>query len=85
MSVMVLYDYDVNTILTNPLKGQKTQELVRSQTRLIQYLLYQGLKNMALLIDNKCPEALQRFSEQTALISRSSHQTTTVQINLRRD
>ena len=50
--VVVLYDYDSNTILTKPLKNNTTQELVRAQTRLIQYLLYRGLKPAALRIDN---------------------------------
>ena len=52
-SVVVLYDYNSNAILTNPFKNQTTQELVRSQTRLIQYLLYWGLKTMEICNDNK--------------------------------
>ena len=34
-SVMVLYDYNINAILTKPIKNNTTQELVISQTRLI--------------------------------------------------
>ena len=34
MSVMVMYDYDSNAILTEPLKNNTTYELVRAQTRL---------------------------------------------------
>ena len=60
-SVMVLYDYDSKNILTEPLKYQTTQELVRAQTRLIQYLLERGLKLTTLRIDKKCPKTLQRF------------------------
>ena len=60
-SVMVLYDYDNNVILAEPLKINTTSELVRSQTRLRQYLLDRGLKPKALHIDNDCPEAFQRF------------------------
>ena len=52
-SVMVLYDYDINVILTEHLKNNTTPELVRAQTRLIQYLLDRGLKPYALRIDNK--------------------------------
>ena len=58
---MVLYDYDSNAILTKPLKNNTTSELVRSQTRLTQYLLNRDLKPKALRIDNKCPEDLERF------------------------
>ena len=44
MSVMVLYYYDSNVILIEPLKNNTTSELVRAQTRLTQYLLYRGLE-----------------------------------------
>ena len=60
-SVMVLYDYNGNAILTDPLKNNTTPELVRAQTWLTQYLLDRGLKPMALRIDNECPEALKPF------------------------
>ena len=59
--MVVLYDYESNTILTNPFKNHTTQELVRAQTRLFQYILDQGMKPSALRIDNKCPEALLSF------------------------
>ena len=58
---MVLYKYDLKAILTKPFKNTTTKDLVRAQTRLIQYLLDQGLKPMALHIDNKCPKALRTF------------------------
>ena len=59
---MVLYDYYSNSILTEPLKHNTASELVRAQTRITQYLLDRGLKPTALCIDNKCPEALKRFT-----------------------
>ena len=52
-SVMVLYDYDSNVILNEPLKNNTTAELVRAQTRFTQYLLDRGLNPTALRIDNK--------------------------------
>ena len=52
-SVMVLYDYGSNAILTEPLKNNTTPELVRAQTRLTQYLLDCVLKPTALRIDNE--------------------------------
>ena len=60
-SVVVLYDYKSNAILTEPPKNNTTSELVRAQTHLTQYLLDRGLKLTALRIDNEYPEALQRF------------------------
>ena len=65
-SVIVLYDYDSNAILTEPLRNNTTSELVKSQTRLTQYLLDRGINPTDLRIDNECPEALQRFSGLTA-------------------
>ena len=61
MSVVVLYDYNSNAILTDSLKNSTTSELVRSQTHFTQYLLDRGLNPNNLLIDNECPEALQRY------------------------
>ena len=58
---MVLYDYNSNAILTEPLKNNKTPELERAQTRLTQYLLDCGIKPTALRIDNEYPEALKLF------------------------
>ena len=60
-SMMVLYEYESNTILTNPFKKHTNQDLVRAQTRLIQYLLQRGRKPSALRIDNEYPEVLQIF------------------------
>ena len=60
-SAMVLYDYNRNAILTEPVKNNTTLELVRAQTRLTQYLLDRGLNTLALRIDNECPEALKCF------------------------
>ena len=54
-SVMVLYDYDRNAILTESFKNHTTQKLVRAHTRLVQYLLDRGLKTSALPIYNYCP------------------------------
>ena len=50
---MVLYDYDSNSILNEPLKTHTEKELVRSRNRLIQYLMEQGLKTTALRIENR--------------------------------
>ena len=47
MTVMVLYDYNINIILTEPLKNNTSPDLVRVQTRLMQYLLDRGLKPSA--------------------------------------
>ena len=60
-SVVVLYDYDSNAILAEHFKNYTTPELVRTQTRLIQYLIDRGVKTSTIRIDNDCPEALKLF------------------------
>ena len=60
-SIMVLYDYDSNAILNKPFKNNTTPYFVRSQMRLIQYLLDWGLNPSALRIYNECLEALKSF------------------------
>ena len=66
MSVIVLYDYDRNAILNEPLKNKTTPELVIAQMRLTQYLLDRGLKPTYLRIDNDCLEALKISSGLTS-------------------
>ena len=60
-SVTMLFDYNINAILTELLKNNTTPELVRAQTHMTQYLLDCGLNPMALRIKNECPEALKLF------------------------
>ena len=60
-SVIVLYDYNSNTILTKTLKNNTIPELVRSQTRMIQYLLDLGMKPSSLRIENEFPLAQEHF------------------------
>ena len=60
-SVMVLYAYNSNNILTGLLKNNTTSELVRA------YLLDRGLKPTALRIDNEFPEVLKRFSRSNII------------------
>ena len=64
---MVLYDYNRNAILTEPLKKNTTPELVRAQTWLIQYLLDRVLNPYSLRIDNECPEALKYFFRENSV------------------
>ena len=64
---MMLYDYNSNAILTEPLKNNNTAELARVQMRLTQYLLDRGLNTTALRIENECPEDLQRFSRANSI------------------
>ena len=61
---MVLYRYEINTILVEPLKNNINRELGMAQTIFIQSLLYQGLKTKVIRINNECPEALWNLSKK---------------------
>ena len=67
MSVMLFHDYYSNTILNNPFKNHTTQELVRAQMRLIQYLLDRVLKPSSLRIEKEFPKALQSFFRENSV------------------
>ena len=58
---IVLYDYDSNAILAEPLKSRNQQELVRAYSTLHKYLTDRGLKPRLQKLDNECPEALKQF------------------------
>ena len=59
--MIVLYYYDSNAILSEPLKNNMTSDLARAQTRLTKYLLDIDLKRTSLRIDNECLEDLILF------------------------
>ena len=55
-SIMVLYDYDSNAILTEPLKSHSAFELARATTKLYDYLTVRGLKPKIHWLDNECSQ-----------------------------
>ncbi len=59
--VMVLYDYDSNAILAEPIKSRHQAELVRAYQKMHTYLTERGLKPRLQKLDNECPEALKQF------------------------
>jgi hypothetical protein len=56
--VLVVYDYDTNNVLTEPMKSRGDQEMVRAYNKLIQELVDHGLKPRFQRFDNECPSAL---------------------------
>jgi hypothetical protein len=59
--VMVLYDYDSNAILAEPIKSRNQSELVRAYQKLHTYLTERGLTPRLQKLDNECPDALKQF------------------------
>jgi hypothetical protein len=62
--VMILYDYDSNAILAEPLKSKSEGEMIRAYTKLHEYLTDRGLKPRLQKLDNECPAGLKRFMTQ---------------------
>jgi hypothetical protein len=62
--VIVLYDYDTNNILTEPIKSIKDQEIVRSYNKLDQELVDHGSKPRLQRMENACSNALRSILNQ---------------------
>jgi hypothetical protein len=56
--LFVLYDYDSNAILAEPIKSRKQDELLRAYKTLTQHLRKRGLIPTLQRLDNECSEAM---------------------------
>jgi hypothetical protein len=59
--IMVVYSYDSNAILTEPMTSRTEAELLRAYTVLHAYLTEQGLKATLQRLDNEAPKRLKPF------------------------
>jgi hypothetical protein len=62
--VLVLYDFDTNNILTEPMKSRGDQEMVRAYRKLIQELVDHGFKPRLQRLKNECSNALRSLLNQ---------------------
>ncbi len=62
--VTILYDYNSNAILAEPLKSKSEGQMIRAYTKLHEYLSDRGLKLRLKKLDNECPAGLKRFMTQ---------------------
>ncbi len=60
--ILVLYDYDSNAILTEPLKNRAGGEILRAYTKLCNYLSVRGFKPKTHWLDNEASTALKTFN-----------------------
>jgi hypothetical protein len=58
---MILYDYDSNSILTEPMKSQTDNEIIRSYQALHDRLIAAGLKPRLQKLDNEASRHLKQF------------------------
>lgn len=55
---MVLYDYDSNAILAEPMKSRNDKEMVRAYSSMLKHLELRGLKPKLQKLDNEAPPGL---------------------------
>ena len=56
--IFVMYDYDSNAIIAEPIKNRSESELIRAFTKLHDYLMQHGSKPQFHTLDNECSQAL---------------------------
>ena len=59
--MLVIYDYDSNAILTEPLKNSEGTEILRGYTKLHTYLVHKGFRPRTHWLDNEASTALKQF------------------------
>ena len=64
---MVFYNYDSNSIITEPLKSHSKHELVCAHYALHTHLSNRGLTPHFQILDNKCPDGLKKFMQNTGV------------------
>ncbi len=59
--LLVVYDYDINSILFTPTKSRKAEELLRAYQSIHQRLLKAGCRPQLQRLDNECSQAFKDF------------------------
>jgi hypothetical protein len=59
--ILMLYDYDSNTISTEPMKNITDGEMIRAYTSLHQQLINAGIKPELQVMDNECSKAFGKY------------------------
>jgi hypothetical protein len=59
--ILTLYDYDINTISTEPMKNRTDEEMIRAYTSLHEKLINAGLKPELQVMENECSKAFRQY------------------------
>mmetsp|Transcript_31451 Transcript_31451/g.45872 ORF Transcript_31451/g.45872 Transcript_31451/m.45872 type:complete len:154 (-) Transcript_31451:2776-3237(-) len=65
--IFVMYSYDSNAILTEPIKNRTEKEIMKAFDSIHEYLIQQGLKPKCMRMDNEALAALLRNMENKKL------------------
>jgi hypothetical protein len=61
--MLVLYHYDTNAILVEPLKSRHGNEILRGYTKLFEHLTRRGFKPTTHWLDNEASNAMKQFNQ----------------------
>ena len=59
--IMILYDYDSNAILAEPLKNRKAENILAAYEKMHRYLKNRGMKPKIQILDNECSQQLKDY------------------------
>lgn len=65
--IMLLYDYDSNSITTEPMKSRSEAEMIRAYSKLHDHLVQCGLKPQLQKLDNEAPAGLKKFMKTNGI------------------
>ena len=65
--VCLLYEYNANAILTDPLQNRTGQEILIAYSKLHRYLTERGIQTKTHWIDNEACEYLKQFDRKTQI------------------
>ena len=64
--IMVLYCYDANAILAEPIKNRSEGELLKAYDKMYTYLQDRGYKPVTHWLDNEAPAGIKRYNVQNS-------------------
>lgn len=59
--IMILYDYDSNAILAEPLKNRKAETILAAYEKMHRFLKSKGMKPKIQVLDNECSQQLKDY------------------------
>ena len=63
----VLYSFDANAILVEPIKNRSAQELLRAHKKLVTFLTQKGYKPTMHYLDNEAPQCIKSYDSTNAI------------------
>jgi len=62
--IIILYNYDANAILSQPIKSRSQEDIVKGIAKLYKKLKFAGLQPNFHILDNEAPQALKNYLQE---------------------